>query len=544
MAKKQTRKSSVGIKASELSNEELLEQIMSKKRNKKRASSNKSSNKDSSVVVDKPSKNEVKKTIKKELTNDEIYEQIKAKRNKKKTKEESLTSQKKASEEKIETKEVTEKSKIKQQEDLIITREIRFDDEFDLNNKKNLKKLREAIEEFDRLENLEEQKEEEPGPIQLPKKREETVSEKEKVTTRTEKYKDKDNTQDIKLVTRPKQTRKRRIDKRKLLIGISIILVLILIFSFIFYFINSSNDNDQDNIFNISDEKDKELQRQKELLEKYNSCLNREYSEETLSEDVKNKMNELTSYLSETYEVSVKYEDLSSGFVYTYNSDKVYYAASTIKSLDALYIYTKAAQGEISLDETMEYTAKYKWSSSKEMSKLAYGTKVTLRDLVKYAVVVSDNSAHQMLVSYIGRNNLKEFGQSLGAKNTLVGADNFGSIDVNDAIIYMKAVNDFINNNETLGEELKSYFVQAEQNDLELPDYGIEAAHKYGQYSYYYHDIGIVYDDSPYVVAILTLEGGSNFEEKVKDINKHIYEMHKFYNDKKKELCDVEVYGN
>ena len=542
MAKKQTRKSSVGIKASELSNEELLEQIMSKKRNKKRASSNKSSKKDSSVVVDKPSKNEVKKTIKKELTNDEIYEQIKAKRNKKKTTEESLTSQKKASEEKIETKEVPEKSKIKQQEDLIITREIRFDDEFDLNNKKNLKKLREAIEEFDRLENLEEQKEEEPGPIQLPKKREETVSEKEKVTTRTEKY--KDNTQDIKLVTRPKKTRKGRIDKRKLLIGISIILVLILVFSLIFYFINSSNDNGQDNIFNISDEKDKELQRQKELLEKYNSCLNREYSEETLSEDVKNKMNELTSYLSETYEVSVKYEDLSSGFVYTYNSDKVYYAASTIKSLDALYIYTKAAQGEISLDETMEYTAKYKWSSSKEMSKLEYGTKVTLRDLVKYAVVVSDNSAHQMLVSYIGRNNLKEFGQSLGAKNTLVGADNFGSIDVNDAIIYMKAVNDFINNNETLGEELKSYFVQAEQNDLELPEYGIEAAHKYGQYSYYYHDIGIVYDDSPYVVAILTLEGGSNFEEKVKDINKHIYEMHKFYNDKKKELCDVEVYGN
>ena len=542
MAKKQTRKSSVGIKASELSNEELLEQIMSKKRNKKRASSNKSSKKDSSVVVDKPSKNEVKKTIKKELTNDEIYEQIKAKRNKKKTTEESLTSQKKASEEKIETKEVPEKSKIKQQEDLIITREIRFDDEFDLNNKKNLKKLREAIEEFDRLENLEEQKEEEPGPIQLPKKREETVSEKEKVTTRTEKY--KDNTQDIKLVTRPKKTRKGRIDKRKLLIGISIILVLILVFSLIFYFINSSNDNGQDNMFNISDEKDKELQRQKELLEKYNSCLNREYSEETLSEDVKNKMNELTSYLSETYEVSVKYEDLSSGFVYTYNSDKVYYAASTIKSLDALYIYTKAAQGEISLDETMEYTAKYKWSSSKEMSKLEYGTKVTLRDLVKYAVVVSDNSAHQMLVSYIGRNNLKEFGQSLGAKNTLVGADNFGSIDVNDAIIYMKAVNDFINNNETLGEELKSYFVQAEQNDLELPEYGIEAAHKYGQYSYYYHDIGIVYDDSPYVVAILTLEGGSNFEEKVKDINKHIYEMHKFYNDKKKELCDVEVYGN
>ena len=61
------------------------------------------------------------------------------------------------------------------------------------------------------------------------------------------------------------------------------------------------------------------------------------------------------------------------------------------------------------------------------MKKKKYGTKVSLREFVKYSVIYSDNSAHQKLISYIGRNKLKEFGKSIGAKNTLNGGDNFGN---------------------------------------------------------------------------------------------------------------------
>lgn len=540
MAKRQVKKSSKR-KVTDLSSDELLEQIINKKKSKKStnySSASKSVNNKKNVSLINDKKNE--------LTNDEIYEKIVAKRKQKTQKKKITADNIELPKKKIDTKSSGEiDKKVENDKDnLIITREIRYDEDFDLNNKKNLKKLREAIEEFDKLEKLEEEKDKEKSEKEQILVDNVDVVEEIKIKKRVDKYKDLDKKVDYKdneKIKVPKKHRNKNI-KKNILIFLLILIILLGVLSCILYNRFNKGDNNLDVLdpFKIKEEEEKERQ---ELLNKYNECLRRPVDENNIPESVTAAMNDLTTYLEENYETSIKYEDLTTGFIYTYNPNIVYYAASTIKSLDALYIYTKAAEGKIDLDETMTYTSKYKWGSSKEMSKLSYGTKVTIRDLVKYAITVSDNSAHQMLISYIGRSNLKEFGNSLGAKNTLIGSDNFGNIDVNDAIIYMKAINNFINSNEVLGSELKEYFLTAEQNDLELPDFGISAIHKYGQYSSYYHDIGVVYDENPYVVAILTLEGGSNFENKVKDINSHIYEMHKIYNDNKKKLCNIEVYG-
>lgn len=290
-----------------------------------------------------------------------------------------------------------------------------------------------------------------------------------------------------------------------------------------------------------------ELERQAKALEikhqqEYDECLNLSFNDNDNSSELNDYINELNTYLS-NYSVSLIYEDLERGFTFSYNQDAVYYAASTIKSLDALYIYQKAYNNELSLDETMTYTANFKWGSSKYMSTHQYGDQITLRDLVKYAIMVSDNSAHQMLVKYIGYSNLKAFGQSLGAQYTLTSGDNFGNLSANDGIIYMKAIYNFINQSGELGQELKSYFVQAEQNDLEFPDLQIQAAHKYGQYSEFYHDIGIVYDEHPYVIAILTREGKKDFESIVKDINSHLYKLHTLYIENRQNYCHTLAYG-
>ena len=107
----------------------------------------------------------------------------------------------------------------------------------------------------------------------------------------------------------------------------------------------------------------------------------------------------------------------------------------------------------------------------------------------------------------------------------------------------MKAINDFINNSETLGLELQSYFLEAEQNDLALTDIGIKAAHKYGQYNEFYHDIGIVYDEHPYVIAIMTREGLKDFEEIVKDINRRVYKIHQLYYQNRENVCHQTIYA-
>ena len=111
--------------------------------------------------------------------------------------------------------------------------------------------------------------------------------------------------------------------------------------------------------------------------------------------------------------------------------------------------------------------------------------------------------------------------------------------------IYLKTLNEFINNNEELGQELQSYLLNAEQNDLALPDLNIKAAHKYGEYGSVYHDIGLVYAEHPYAIAILTKEGNSKkFEDKVKDINKHVYELHEYFYTNREQTCHNKIYGN
>ncbi|MBQ8659802.1 MAG: serine hydrolase [Bacilli bacterium] len=277
----------------------------------------------------------------------------------------------------------------------------------------------------------------------------------------------------------------------------------------------------------------------------YQECLKRSYDDVDITSKLQDGINDLSIYVNDKYNASISYEDLTTSFTYSYKVDNLYYAASTIKALDGLYIYSKAASGELSLDDTIVYSSKYKRAYSSGMSKHKIGEAVSLRNLVKYAITVSDNTAHEMLIDYIGKSELRRFGLSLGASYTLYGGDNFGHITSSDALIYAKALNSFIIMNDKLGLELQQYLIDAAQNGLEIESKGILAGHKYGEYDVYYHDYGIVYDTYPYVVAIMTSEGHrKDFQAVIKDINSRVYDLHNLFHENREEICYGEVYGN
>lgn len=272
----------------------------------------------------------------------------------------------------------------------------------------------------------------------------------------------------------------------------------------------------------------------------YQNCLV-DVNLEVSSEELDKLIQETTNYISR-YRASVKMEDLTYGYTYTYNPSKIYYGASTIKALEALYIYTKASEGKINLDDTVYYSSEYGYS----LSGMRSGTKIPLRTIVKNAVEISDNAAHFMLINYIGFNNLKNFGQSLGATSTLTGGDTFGNLTATDGIIYMKALYDFIENNGELGQELKQYFINSDLNAFKIDDLGIEAAAKYGEIAPNFHEIGIVYTEHPYVVSILTTEMTStedNVKEKVQDIARKLYELQQGYYEARDTTCRIKIYG-
>lgn len=94
---------------------------------------------------------------------------------------------------------------------------------------------------------------------------------------------------------------------------------------------------------------------EKELKEKYEKCLITKPEEEI---DLSEKEAEINSLLKK-YTISVYYEDLTFNKTFTYNKDKVYYGASLIKLVDALYLY----DNEVNIDNTMTYKKKLQKSA-------------------------------------------------------------------------------------------------------------------------------------------------------------------------------------
>ncbi|HPZ24144.1 MAG TPA: class A beta-lactamase-related serine hydrolase [Bacilli bacterium] len=269
----------------------------------------------------------------------------------------------------------------------------------------------------------------------------------------------------------------------------------------------------------------------------YYSCIYYTYSGIESYDDVNAAIKDLESYLA-SYDVSVYFEDPVTGFSYSYNEDDIYYAASTIKLVAALYLYNMAENGSVNLDDTLVYTSSYKYDSSIDMEKYSYGTSVSIRNLVKYAVEDSDNSAYRMLLDYIGFDNLKAYGNSLGAQYTLVGGDNYGEITGNDAIAYLNELYDYFETETTLAVELQSYFIVADENYLDFSD--AQAASKYGEYSEFHNELGIVYIDNPYLISILTREGDN--EELNETINAKVRNIIELFYAHRNSICRASMY--
>lgn len=198
--------------------------------------------------------------------------------------------------------------------------------------------------------------------------------------------------------------------------------------------------------------------------------------------------------IDNNYGISVGYYNLSNGYTYLYNANKVYYGASLIKTLDAMYIY----ENNLVNNNT--------------------------RNLVQKAISISDNKSHESLINYIGYDNLKKYGKSMGATNTLTGSDYYGNTTVNDQLIYLKRLYKLLNNS-TYGEELKGYFINNYGNFLKFND-TLSIAHKYGYYSNYYHDVGIVFGNNDYIIVVLTTEAKNDYRGIIKNISKLVNNIH------------------
>ena len=271
-------------------------------------------------------------------------------------------------------------------------------------------------------------------------------------------------------------------------------------------------------------------------IDKYIDCYEGKISENDFSAEMKNKLNEIYDYFNDNnYKLSFAYEDLNTGLHISFNENQKYFCASTIKAPVALYIYLKAEEGSIDLDSYMTYTPNFYLEGSGSIQKQSFGGQYQIRDLVKRAIVESDNIAYQMIATIPNYDEIKGYYKNKGA-DTFWNSNFWGDNTAHDGIVYMKEIYKYSLNNTKLSNELMDYYNNSVQKLIKSNN-DSKVIHKSGWHYEFMHDTGIVYDKHPYALAIMTNKGNSNYNTFFKKASILIEEFHQLYWQKKGSLC-------
>jgi beta-lactamase class A len=243
--------------------------------------------------------------------------------------------------------------------------------------------------------------------------------------------------------------------------------------------------------------------------------------------------------------ITLQYKDLITGDGFQISGKKSRRAASTIKLPLILYIMEQASKGKINLNQKLTYKKYQYYGGSGVIQYQKVGTKYTIRDLIKKAMIHSDNIAFIMLRDRVGRAHFNSYMKSLGAQYTYPHGQNMTS--ANDLIIYAKKLYQFSETNP-LGKEVVSYLEKTDFNTT-IPRgiKGAKVAHKVGMIpmNKIYNDVGIIYDKNPFALAIMTNNISYQKSQKViADIASIVYKHHKAKRSAKYFKCksDVTVY--
>jgi beta-lactamase class A len=246
--------------------------------------------------------------------------------------------------------------------------------------------------------------------------------------------------------------------------------------------------------------------------------------------------------------VGVAAKHLETGREIRHNADQAFFTASTLKVPLLVELYRQVDVGQIDLDERIELIDAHRVPGSGVLKELAEGINPTIRDLAMLMIIISDNTATDILYSLVGRNNLNDTIERLGLTKTRIpmttrqllysvvgldttnpmhtfqmasdklflrqivpNADGFSELksDVSSPGD-MSRLLEVVYRGDVLSPSSREGFFDILKRQqlstvipLKLPT-GTEAAHKTGSYHSVRCDVGIVYaPGSPYTVAIM-----------------------------------------
>ncbi|MBQ8748156.1 MAG: serine hydrolase [Clostridia bacterium] len=271
--------------------------------------------------------------------------------------------------------------------------------------------------------------------------------------------------------------------------------------------------------------------------------------------------------------ISFYYRDIATGYTLSYNAEDVMLSASVVKA-PYIYILLKNVyefeqrklnfdsegnplydedgkplfegdhpnldkEGRIIYAEGEEkYDLSRAWTFDKEtmmiegtgvICNMEDGTKLTYLELIEYVLKYSDNIAFNEISSLFGYYDYYMGARALGVNAISNG---FLKLSAEECGIFLMAIYDFMETNEKYGPIMKQAMIDS--NYPVLIPYCVSptpVAHKYGWDVDAYNDMGIVYDEYPYILVIMTdLDtGGTTVNRYVQSVVRMIHSIHETF---------------
>ena len=118
--------------------------------------------------------------------------------------------------------------------------------------------------------------------------------------------------------------------------------------------------------------------------------------------------------------VGIYFKNLTTGEVVSYNADDEYHPASVIKLPIIMAVYKMASEGKADLYEKLKVTYECRVPSCGAFNAFTDEPMVDIKTLCNLAIVISDNTASNMLVSHFGIENLNREFKKMGLVKTHV----------------------------------------------------------------------------------------------------------------------------
>ena len=118
--------------------------------------------------------------------------------------------------------------------------------------------------------------------------------------------------------------------------------------------------------------------------------------------------------------VGVSARHLETGRRIQHNAEDVFFTASTLKVPLLVELYRQVDRGDIDLDQHIEITRDLRVPGSGILKEMAGGLNPTIRDLAMLMIIISDNTATDILYHLVGGDNLNTTMRQLGLSKTRI----------------------------------------------------------------------------------------------------------------------------